>query len=51
MPRGPKGEKPPADVVGNAVHVIKTATGEVADYGITVAVHSIIYRHRVHSVD
>jgi hypothetical protein len=23
MPRGPKGEKRPADVIGNAVHVMK----------------------------
>jgi hypothetical protein len=23
MPRGPKGEKRPADVVGNAVHVMR----------------------------
>ena len=28
MPRGPKGEKRPADVVGNAVHVMRIATGE-----------------------
>jgi hypothetical protein len=31
MPRGPKGEKRPADVVGNAVHVMKIATGEIED--------------------
>ncbi len=31
MPRGPKGEKRPADVIGNAVHVMRIATGEVAD--------------------
>ena len=30
-PRGPKGEKRPADVVGNAVHVMRIATGEVED--------------------
>jgi hypothetical protein len=29
MPRGPKGEKRPADVVGNAVHVMRIATGEI----------------------
>jgi len=29
MPRGPKGEKRPADVIGNAVHVMRIATGEV----------------------
>jgi len=31
MPRGPKGEKRPADVIGNAVHVMRIATGEVSD--------------------
>jgi hypothetical protein len=29
MPRGPKGGKRPADVIGNAVHVMRIATGEV----------------------
>ena len=29
MPRGPKGERRPADVIGNAVHVMRIATGEV----------------------
>jgi len=29
MPRGPKGEKRPADVIGNAVRVMKIATGEI----------------------
>ena len=28
MPRGPKGEKRPADVIGNAVKVMRVATGE-----------------------
>ncbi len=28
MPKGPKGEKRPADVIGNAVKVMKIATGE-----------------------
>jgi len=28
MPRGPKGEKRPADVIGAAVRVMKIATGE-----------------------
>ena len=28
MPRGPKGEKRPADVIGNAVRVMRIATGE-----------------------
>jgi hypothetical protein len=28
MPKGPKGEKRPADVIGNAVRVMRIATGE-----------------------
>jgi hypothetical protein len=28
MPRGPRGEKRPADVIGNAVKVTRIATGE-----------------------
>ena len=36
MPRGPKGEKRPADVIGAAVQIAKTATGEVEeDIGTT----------------
>ena len=31
MPKGPKGEKRPADVVGAAVKVMKIATGEIAE--------------------
>src|SRR6476619_5005277 len=31
MPRGPKGEKRPADVIGNAVRVMRIATGEVEE--------------------
>jgi hypothetical protein len=31
MPTGPKGEKRPADVIGNAVHVMRIAAGEVDD--------------------
>ena len=31
MPRGPRGEKRPADVIGNAVKVMRIATGEEAD--------------------
>ena len=31
MPRGPKGEKRPADVIGNAVKVMKIAVGEESD--------------------
>ena len=34
MPKGPKGEKRPANVIGNAVKVMKSATGEgPEDYG------------------
>jgi len=28
MPKGPRGEKRPADVIGNAVRVARLATGE-----------------------
>ena len=31
MPKGPRGEKRPADVIGAAVKVMKIATGEIAD--------------------
>jgi hypothetical protein len=31
MPRGPKGERRPADVIGNAVHVMRIATGQITD--------------------
>ncbi len=31
MPKGPQGQKRPADVIGNAVHVAKIATGEIED--------------------
>jgi hypothetical protein len=31
MPTGPKGEKRPADVIGNAVLVMRIATGEETD--------------------
>jgi hypothetical protein len=31
MPRGPKGEKRPADVIGAAVVVAKIATGEITE--------------------
>ena len=29
MPTGPKGQKRPADVIGNAVHIMRIATGEI----------------------
>ncbi len=31
MPKGPKGEKRPADVVGAAVKVMQIATGEIEE--------------------
>ena len=31
MPKGPRGEKRPADVIGNAVRVMKIATGEIEE--------------------
>ena len=35
MPNTPKGHKRPADVISNAVHIMKTATGEVEEAGVT----------------
>ena len=34
MPRGPKGESS-ADVIGNAVHVVRLATGEIDEPAVT----------------
>jgi hypothetical protein len=31
MPKGPQGQKRPADVIGNAVRVMQIATGEIAE--------------------
>jgi hypothetical protein len=31
MPKGPKRQKRPADVIGNAVHVMKIAPGEIEE--------------------
>ena len=31
MPKGPQGQKRPADVIGNAIMVARIATGEVED--------------------
>lgn len=31
MPRGPKGEKRPADMIGRAVHIMRIATGEIEE--------------------
>ena len=36
MPRGPRGQKRPANVIGNAVRVMRIATGEIEeDFGKT----------------
>lgn len=35
MPKGPKGERRPTDVIGNAVHIMRIATGEVEDVKAT----------------
>jgi hypothetical protein len=32
MPKGPAGQKRPADVVSNAVHVMRVLTGEADDF-------------------
>ena len=37
MPRGPKGERRPADVIGNAVKVARIATGEEEDERAPIA--------------
>lgn len=31
MPKGPQGQKRPADVIGNAVHVMRIATGQAEE--------------------
>ncbi len=31
MPKGPRGERRPADVIGNAVKIMRIATGEEED--------------------
>jgi hypothetical protein len=41
MPRGPKGEKRPADVIGAAVMVAKIATGEVEDTKTEKNAHAV----------
>jgi hypothetical protein len=35
MPIGPKGQKRPADVIKNAVQVMRIATGETEESGLT----------------
>jgi hypothetical protein len=41
MPRGPKGEKRPADVIGNAVHVMQIATGEARETIVEKNPHAV----------
>lgn len=31
VPKGPRGEQRPADLIGNAVHIARIATGEIED--------------------
>jgi hypothetical protein len=33
MPKGPQGQKRPADVIGNAVHVVRIDVGEKVSLG------------------
>jgi hypothetical protein len=35
MPKTPKGHKRPADVISNAVHVMRIATGEIEETALT----------------
>ena len=35
MPKGPRGQKRSANVIGNAVHVMRIATGEIEESGQT----------------
>ena len=37
MPIGPNGEKRPADVIANAVHVARVATGEIEEEYVDTA--------------
>ena len=34
MPKGPQGQRRPADVIGNAVHIARIATGEEQETGL-----------------
>ena len=33
MPKGPQGQKRKAGVIGNAIHVMRIATGEAEEWG------------------
>lgn len=41
MPKGPKGEKRPADVIGAAIMVGRIATGEVSEKPKTVIAKAV----------
>ena len=41
MPKGPRGEKRPADVIGNAVHVMRIATGEIEEVLKEKSLHAV----------
>jgi hypothetical protein len=45
MPRGFKGEKRPADAIGNAVMIAKTATGEIEDITTEDGKNAAAVRH------
>jgi hypothetical protein len=48
MPKGPRGEKRPADVIGAAVKVIRIATGQVtAEIAVKSAAAELGSRSRV----
>lgn len=44
MPRGPKGEKRPADVIGAAVMVARIATGEIEEKPVTDSAAAVLGR-------
>jgi hypothetical protein len=46
MPTGPKGERRPADVIGNAVKVMRIATGEEAENSSTLLFPSFLDYHQ-----
>jgi hypothetical protein len=52
LPNAPKGERRPADVIGNAVRVAQIATGEVEEeYEAPPAREERSRRHFGHSAD
>jgi hypothetical protein len=44
MPKGPRGEKRPADAIGRAIMVAKIATGEIEDERDTSTAASVLGR-------